>query len=133
MGDDVFETTDEPSKADILVVDDEEWNRKLLESMLAPLGYQVHLAANGEEALDKMNEIKPDAVLLDLIMPGIDGFETSHRLKNDERFQQIPIIVITADRDEDSRIRVLELGADDFLTKPINRSELTARPCGPGP
>ncbi len=111
----------------ILVVDDEQWNRKLMDSMLTPLGYRVDLAANGEEALRKAAAVAPDAILLDLIMPGMDGFETTRRLKEDQRFGQIPIIIVTASREEDSRIRALEIGADDFLTKPVNRSELLAR------
>ncbi len=115
------------ASADILVVDDEQWNRELMESMLNPLGYRIHLALDGREALEKCAEIYPDAILLDLIMPGLDGFEVAHRLKNDPRYQQIPIIVVTASKDEDSRIRALEIGVDDFLTKPVNRSELQAR------
>jgi putative two-component system response regulator len=117
----------ELQNATILVVDDEEWNRKLLKSMLSRTGYQVVVAGDGKEALDRMDKTKPDAVLLDLIMPGMDGFETTQLIKKDARFQHIPIIVVTADKDEDSRIRVLQMGADDFLTKPVNRSELVVR------
>ena len=116
-----------PSSADVLVVDDEQWNRDLMESMLSPLGYQVHLVRDGQEALEACEGIKPDAILLDLLMPGLDGFEVARNLKNDLRFQQIPIIVVTASKDEDSRIRALDIGVDDFLTKPVNSSELQAR------
>lgn len=127
MTPDPEQTLKSDDSAAILVVDDEQWNRELMQAMLAPLGYRIHLAREGEETLQKVADIHPDAILLDLIMPGMDGFETARRLKNDERYRHIPIIIVTAALEEDSRIRALEIGVDDFLNKPVNRSELLAR------
>lgn len=112
---------------DILVVDDEQWNRELIKAMLLPEEYRVHFAEDGEQAIKKAAEIELDAILLDLIMPKMDGFETARRLKKDECYGHIPIIVITGAIEEENRIRMLEIGVDDFLAKPINRSELLAR------
>jgi len=115
------------SSMNILVVDDEQWNRELMQHMLSPMGYSIHMAVDGRDALKKAAEIHPDVILLDLIMPNMDGIETARCLKQDPRFQHIPIIVVTAATQEDSRIQALEIGVDDFLNKPVNRSELAAR------
>lgn len=110
----------------ILVVDDEPLNRELLESHLIPLGYEVALAEDGEEALEKVNEFLPDVILLDVMMPGIDGFEVARRLKAREKTRMIPIVMVTALRETENRIRALDAGASDFMSKPIDRAELRA-------
>lgn len=114
-------------KAKILVVDDEDRNLRLMEAMLIPLGYEVVLAHDGEEALQKVKEIPPDVILLDVMMPKMDGFEVARRLKEEEETQIIPIVMVTALREVADRVKALEVGADDFLSKPVERTELRAR------
>jgi len=111
----------------ILVVDDEYNNRSLMEDFLTPLGYNVVLARNGEEALAKVDEESPDVVLLDVMMPGVDGFTVARTLKSREETKTIPVVMLTALMDLGSRIRAFELGADDFFTKPVALIELKAR------
>ncbi len=117
----------EEKKEQILVVDDEELNRELLEGLLLPLGYEVLLASNGTEALKKVQEFSPDLILLDIMMPKMDGFEVTSRLKKDEQTRIIPVVIVTALKDVQDRVRALELGADDFLSKPVDKTELRAR------
>ena len=111
----------------ILVVDDEEKNLRLMEALLLPLGYEVIMANNGEEALEKAQEMPPDVILLDIMMPKMDGFEVAKRLKGEEETGIIPIVMVTALREVDDRVKALEVGADDFLTKPVDKTELRAR------
>ncbi|MDZ4164593.1 MAG: two-component system response regulator [Smithellaceae bacterium] len=111
----------------ILVVDDEDWNRRLMEAMLLPLNYEVILAVDGEEALRKVRETPPDVILLDVMMTGISGFEVARQLKENEETRIIPIVMVTALQDVETRIRALEAGADDFLSKPVDKTELRAR------
>jgi len=111
----------------ILVVDDEDLNRKLMEAMLVPLGYEVILAVDGQEALEKVQNTPPDVILLDIMMPGLNGFEVAKKLKENEETRIIPIVMVTSLQDIESRIRALEAGADDFLSKPVDKSELQAR------
>jgi len=114
-------------KASILVVDDEDRNLRLMEAMLLPMGYGVDFARNGEEALEKVQENPPDVILLDIMMPKMDGFEVARRLKQDERTGIIPIVMVTALREVEERVKALEAGADDFLSKPVDMTELKAR------
>ncbi len=111
----------------VLVVDDEERNLRLMEAMLLPLGYEVTLAENGLKALDSAREDPPDVILLDVMMPGMDGFEVAERLKQDAATQMISVVMVTALKETKARIRALRAGADDFLSKPVDMAELQAR------
>jgi class 3 adenylate cyclase len=111
----------------VLVVDDLETNRKLMRAVLEPRGFLVHSAASGEAALEALDEIDVDVVLLDLLMPGIDGYDTCARIKAEPRTAALPIIMVTASGAQRERLRALEIGADDFITKPFDQAELVAR------
>ena len=114
-------------QAKILVVDDEARNVKLMEAILAPRGYTVVQAYNGEEALQQVQWQRPDLILLDVMMPGMNGFEVCRRLKDNADTCLIPVVIMTALGRTADRIKGIEAGADDFLTKPVNRDELLAR------
>jgi signal transduction histidine kinase len=116
-----------PTSKRILVVDDEERNRRLIDALLAPEGYEVLHAAGGAEALDIIAREPVDVVLLDRMMPGIDGLETCRRIRKDLAKIDLPIVFVTALADRDSRVAAKTAGADDFLVKPIDESELLAR------
>jgi C4-dicarboxylate-specific signal transduction histidine kinase len=111
----------------ILVVDDQAQNRKLLWAILVPEGYEVIEADNGLEALDIIAKGDIDVVLLDVLMPGVDGIETCRRIRNDLRLVTLPIIFVTALSDRLSRVRGQSVGGDDFLSKPIDEVELLVR------
>jgi signal transduction histidine kinase len=113
--------------ARILVVDDHAVNCELLEAMLAPHGYDVEQALSGPEALQRIQEHRPDLVLLDVSMPGMDGFEVMERLRRAPETRLLPVVMVTALGDLEYRVRGLESGADDYLPKPVNRHELLAR------
>ena len=110
----------------ILVVDDLPQNARLLEAVLAPRGHAVVTAASGPEALERLAEGGLDLVLLDLRMPGMDGFEVCRRLREDPATRFVPVIVVTASGEQE-KIRALEAGADDFAAKPFDHAELLAR------
>ena len=111
----------------ILVVDDQPQNIELLEAHLVPQGYEVVTADGGEAALKAIVENSVDLVLLDVMMPKIDGFEVCRRIKADERLRHIPVVMITALSATDDRIKGIEAGAEDFISKPINKLEVLAR------
>lgn len=111
----------------ILIVDDDRRNLKLLGALLAPLNAEVIKATNGTDALHVLNRVEVDLVLLDVMMPDMDGFEVCYRLKGSEATRMIPVILVTALDDMDSKVRGIEAGADDFITKPPNKVELLAR------
>jgi two-component system phosphate regulon response regulator PhoB len=115
------------AKEHILVVDDEADIRKLVEYNLAKEGYKIACAATGEEALKKARAAVPDLVILDLMLPGVDGLEVCRLLKSDARTQRIPIVMLTAKGEESDIVAGLELGAADYVTKPFSPRVLVAR------
>jgi PAS domain S-box-containing protein len=117
--------TDQPNQ--ILIVDDERQDRELLEVMLAPSGFVLRTAASGREALTMVAQRPPDLILLDIVMPGLDGFEVMAEIKNNPATENIIVIMITSLDDRTTRMRGLNAGVEDFLTKPVDRAELTAR------
>ncbi|HVK54295.1 MAG TPA: EAL domain-containing protein [Burkholderiales bacterium] len=116
-----------PTAACILIVDDELQNRKLLEALLRPEGYLTLSAASGEEALASIAQRAPDLILLDIMMPGMDGCQLARILKADPATSTIPIIMVTAQIDRSARLAALDAGAEEFLTKPVDRAELWLR------
>ncbi|MBD1839078.1 two-component system response regulator [Coleofasciculus sp. FACHB-64] len=111
----------------ILVVDDHPSSRMTAVALLSVEGYEVLEAESGPDALKRVVECNPDLILLDVMMPGMDGFEVCRKLKQDEQTRLIPVVFITALNDRRSRILGIEAGGDDFLTKPFDRLELSAR------
>ena len=111
----------------ILIVDDEIKNIKLLKGILFSEGYIFYEAENGEAAIRLVHEIEPDLILLDVMMPGLDGFEVCQRLKQNEKTKSIPIVMVTALRQKEHRLKAMKSGADDFLTKPVDSSEVMVR------
>lgn len=116
-----------PARNIILIVDDEPRGRELLEALLAPLGCQLEFAADGMEAYQQTVKHQPDLVLLDVMMPELDGFEVCRRIRSTPGVAEVPIVMVTALDDRDSRLAAIQAGADDFLTKPIDRIEVRAR------
>jgi len=116
-----------PSKPRILCVDDESSILKTFEILLVPHGYEVVKAQNGLEALEKLKEERIDLVLMDVMMPKLDGLEACRRIKGDERTRNIPVILITALSAKGDRIKGIEAGAEDFLSKPFDAAEILAR------
>ena len=111
----------------ILIVDDNPTNLEVMSEALVDAGYEVAIATSGERALLQIQRSQPDLILLDIMMPGIDGFTTCQRIKEDLGFTDIPIIFMTAIADEDNKVRGLELGAVDYITKPFQEREVLAR------
>jgi diguanylate cyclase (GGDEF)-like protein/PAS domain S-box-containing protein len=111
----------------ILVVDDQIHNIELLEAYLVPQGYEIIAALTGGEALEKLTGNQIDLVLLDVMMPGMDGFEVIRKVRQDKIHQQLPIIMVTASRKSEDRIKGIEAGCDEFISKPIDKMELFAR------
>ena len=111
----------------ILVVDDTPLNVKLLEDVLTMKGYEVATAASGQEALDKIRSGSIDLVLLDVMMPGMNGYEVCRAIREDARTALLPVVMVTALDAKEERVKGLEAGADDFLSKPVNQPELLAR------
>ena len=110
-----------------LVVDDDPGILQVLQDVLEAEGYAVSTAGDGEQALRQWDEVRPEIVLLDILMPGLDGFEVCRRLRQWDPRRTTPIIMLTALSAEADEVRGLEVGADDYVTKPFNTRELTAR------
>jgi two-component system phosphate regulon response regulator PhoB len=111
----------------ILVVDDEDHLRRLLCDLLAREGYTTIEARDGAEAIDRVDQHAPDLILLDLNLPGLDGYGVLAKIRSRGDTKHIPVVVLTAKGDEDNEVRVLQAGADDFLTKPFRARALYAR------
>jgi signal transduction histidine kinase len=111
----------------VLIVDDDETARETLVAMLEGEDYELQLAKDGMQALRMLEQLRPDLILLDIMLPGMDGFEMCRRIRATPPLAEVPIIMLTALDDRDSLLKALEAGADDFLTKPADRRELTAR------
>ncbi|MDB9519917.1 response regulator [Roseofilum reptotaenium CS-1145] len=115
------------NKGQILAVDDTPANLKVISETLNNAGYTVATAIDGDRALKRLQHYQPDLILLDIQMPGIDGFETCRRLKADPQTQHIPVIFITALSDAINKVKGLEMGGVDYITKPFDHTELLAR------
>jgi two-component system alkaline phosphatase synthesis response regulator PhoP len=115
------------SKGLIYVVDDEEDILNLVDYNLAKEGYQVERFLSGEEVLDRIEEQVPDILLLDLMLPGVDGLDVAKKLKKDQRFATIPLIMLTAKGEEADIVTGLEIGADDYIPKPFSPKVMLAR------
>ena len=111
----------------ILIVDDNEANRDILDARLKVHGYDLLQAGDGEEALKAARQHLPDLILLDVMMPKLDGFEVCRRLKGDASLPFMPIILVTAKADSTDIVAGLDAGADEYLTKPIDQQALVAR------
>jgi putative two-component system response regulator len=111
----------------ILIVDDNPVGLQHLAMILKSPDYELVLSSSGVEVLEKVEDIRPDLVLLDVLMPGMDGFEVCRRLRSDPVLAEVPILIVTALDDRESRLKGLNAGADDFITKPIDPDELEAR------
>jgi len=115
------------AKSTILIVDDQSQNVELLEAYLVPEGYEIVEAGSGEEALQKLSDNKIDLILLDVMMPGMDGFEVVRRVRKNNTHRLLPIILVTALKDTADRVTGIEAGCDDFISKPVDKIELMAR------
>jgi DNA-binding response OmpR family regulator len=111
----------------ILIVDDDSTIRRFLSTLLSDRGYEVHEAEDGEQGIRLAGSIRPDLMLLDLIMPYRDGFEVLHDLKEDRGTARIPIIIMSVKNREDEIVKGLNMGADDYVVKPFNALELVVR------
>jgi diguanylate cyclase (GGDEF)-like protein/PAS domain S-box-containing protein len=118
---------DIPAPATILIVDDDSQNRRLLEALLGHEGYVTRSATSGEEALAAIADDPPDLILLDVMLPGLDGRQVARAVKADPATSKIPIIMVTAQTDREARLAALDAGAEDFLSKPVDRAELWLR------
>ena len=114
-------------KKTILIVDDNPENRKVLASLLSKEGYNIGLASDGVKALDYINNYHPDLILLDIIMPNMDGFEVCKILKEDQSTKFIPIVFLTARTNVEDIVKGFEAGGADYISKPFNSVELLAR------
>ena len=114
-------------KQRILLVDDEPANLLLMDAILTPLGAELIRATNGFEALDRLERQRVDLVLLDVMMPKMDGIETLQRIRARQDWGWFPIVLVTAAHDREARLRGFEAGADEFLEKPVDRALLMAR------
>jgi len=122
-----YKTKFDSVKGVVLIVDDNPANLEIITDYLKDCGFRTLIAGNGEIALERVNHSRPDIILLDVMMPGIDGFETCRRLKSDEETRDIPVIFMTALAETEDKVRGFSAGAVDYLTKPVQKEELVAR------
>lgn len=115
------------SPGKILVIDDDAYNANFLENCLTTKGYKVVRAASGEQGLQMVGQEHPDVILLDVMMPGMNGFQVCQQIRSDPETAHIPVLMVTALHETKERIKALEVGADDFLSKPFDMVELEAR------
>lgn len=115
------------TKSLILIAEDDVVSRKVLEALLRDQNYNFASASNGTEALALAHQLVPDAILLDVMMPEIDGYEVCRRIRSSPLLAEVPVLMVTALTEKEARLKGLEAGADDFLAKPYDRAELTAR------
>ncbi len=128
MSDIITESITDTTATDcLLVVDDQETNLQLLGSMLGRMGFEILPATDGEQALKRLSVRRPDLILLDLIMPGMDGFQVCKRIQEHPEWADIPIIFLSASDDKNLIVRALESGGVDYITKPFNKLELVSR------
>ncbi len=113
--------------ARVLIIDDDRFVRRVVEANLVQQGYEVDTAANGQEGLERVRAVRPDAIVSDKMMPVMDGLEFIRRLRRDPRFSTIPVLVLTSSSDLDIKLDAFESGADDYLSKPFEAAELSAR------
>lgn len=114
-------------KAKVLIVDDEPFNVDVLQQELEELDYQVITASNGKEALEQIKKHQPDLILLDLMMPVLDGFAVLSEVKADAVLRDIPVIIVSAEHDSKSVVKGIKQGADDYITKPIDAEHLKSK------
>lgn len=111
----------------ILIIDDDELLCQMLSDVMIEAGFQVAIAGNGQEGLDLLSERMPDAVICDLVMPVMDGLEFCKEVRSDSRLSGLPLIMLTARTDLETSVNPFQVGADDYLTKPVDHEELIAR------
>ncbi len=111
----------------ILIADDNLPNCELLDAFLSGEGYEVFMAHDGQETLDMVEKCQPDIILLDIMMPKLSGYEVCQKLRNDEQYSCIPILMVTALNESGDMEKAVNAGCDDFLTKPVNQIELKTR------
>ncbi|MFH0985095.1 MAG: response regulator [Candidatus Omnitrophota bacterium] len=116
-----------PMKQTLLCVDDDRQMLKILEIYLSPQGYKLLFSESGEDALKQLSKEIPDLILLDVMMPGTSGLEVLRRLRSDERTRAIPVVLLTGMNAEEDKLRGIEAGCDDFITKPFSMVELIVR------
>jgi two-component system cell cycle response regulator len=116
-----------PAQGTLLIVDDERAGREALEGLLLNQGYRLHFASGGAEAMEVIQQMRPDLVLLDVMMPGMDGFEVCRQVRSNPLTAEIPILLVTALDDRETRLEGITAGADDFISKPYDRGELRLR------
>jgi two-component system alkaline phosphatase synthesis response regulator PhoP len=126
-GPDIHADTIETDHASVLIVDDNEHNLELIQAFLDELGGRIRLARDGAEAIAAVAAEHPDVILLDIMMPRMSGYQVCEKIKNNPATRDIPIIMVTALNEVGDVERALDAGADDFLTKPVNKLELLTR------
>ena len=111
----------------VLIADDDPVSRKILDALFSNEGYELTFATDGLDALAQASAVLPDVILLDVMMPGLNGFEVCRRLRADERLAEVPVLMVTSLQQPDSRIAGIEAGADEFISKPFDPIELRTR------